>query len=81
MNRHFILRIESYDGRDTHIWCGDDERDFIYVVGCLDEYGHAEVVDCGYRSLEEAAQAGPEALPRPTPSTKPKDRSKGRRRA
>jgi hypothetical protein len=32
MDRHFILRIESYEGRDTHITCGDDERDFVYVV-------------------------------------------------
>ena len=63
-DRYFILRIDSYEGRDTHICCGDDERDFVYVVGSLDANGNADIVDCCYRSLEEAAQAWPEAMPR-----------------
>jgi hypothetical protein len=62
--RHFILRIESYEGRDTYIRCGDDERDFVYGVGRLDADGTAEIVDCGYRTFEEAAEAWPEARPK-----------------
>lgn len=62
-NRHFIVRIESYEGRDTHISCGDDQHDYLYVVGCLDAEGNAEIVDCGYRTFDEAAQAWPEARP------------------
>jgi hypothetical protein len=63
--RYFILRIDSFEGRDTHIHCGDDQRDFLYVVGCLDAKGNAEVLDCGYRSFDEAARAWPEARPLP----------------
>jgi hypothetical protein len=63
-DRYFILRIESYEGRDTHIQCGDDQRDFVYVVGCVDANGKAEVLDYGYRSFKEAARAWPEARPR-----------------
>jgi hypothetical protein len=66
-DRYFILRIDSFEGRDTHISCGDDRRDYLYIVGSLDEQGNAEVMDCGYRNFEEAAQAWPEARPASEP--------------
>ena len=59
--QYFITKIESYEGEDTFIRCGDDEHDFVYVVVSLDGTGSANVVDAGYRSREEAEQAWPEA--------------------
>jgi hypothetical protein len=37
--RHFSLRVDSYDGRGTHIWCGDGQREFIYVLGAWTQKG------------------------------------------
>ncbi len=61
--RHFIVRIESYEGRDTHLRCGDDdgEQDFLYCVVVVGNDGEAAIVDNGYRSHSEAAAAWPEA--------------------
>lgn len=63
VKRHFIVRIESYDGRDTHLRCGDDdgEQDFLYCVVVVGEEGGGTIVDNGYRSYDEAATAWPEA--------------------
>lgn len=57
MSRNFIVKIESFDGRDTFLHCGNDEQDFLYAVVNVDEMGRAEVVDSAYRSYEEAAEA------------------------
>ena len=63
--RLFIVRIESYQGRDTYVRCGDEAQDYLYAVGSLNADGNAEIVDCGSRSVEEAAEAWPEARPSP----------------
>jgi hypothetical protein len=77
MHRYFILRIDTFEGRDSYITCGDDQKDFIYVVGSLDAKGNAEILDCGYRSFDEAAQAWPEARPSGrTSTTSPRQRTK-----
>src|SRR2546428_2610 len=60
-NRLFILKIESYEGRDTHLLCGDGRQDFLYAVGCIDSEGNAELLDYGYRTFHEASRAWPEA--------------------
>jgi hypothetical protein len=59
--RHFIVKIESFDGRDTYLHCGDDNQDYLFAVVSVDADGRAEIVDSAYRSYEEAAATWPEA--------------------
>lgn len=59
-----IVRIESFEGRDTHLHCGNDEQDFLFCVVRIDSDGSAGIVDNGYRSHAEAAEAWPEAVAR-----------------
>lgn len=56
---HFILKLDSYDGEDTHLRCGDDAgvQDFLFCVIVTKGDGTAEIVDNGYRSEEELRQA------------------------
>ncbi len=61
MNSHHIVKIDSYDGRQTFLHCGDGIIDHLYCVMHVHEDGRAEIIDNGYRSLEEAAEAWPEA--------------------
>jgi len=62
MKRTFIVKIESFDGRDCFLHCGNDEQDFLYAVVSVDADGSAEIVDSAYRTYEEAAEAWPEAV-------------------
>jgi hypothetical protein len=62
MDRQFIVKIESFEGRDTYVRCGDDEQDYLYCVISADDDGEVEVVDNGYRSFTEAAKAWPDAM-------------------
>ncbi len=59
--RHFIVKIESFDGRDTFVHCGSGEQDYLFAVVSVDADGRAEIVDSAYRSFEEAAATWPEA--------------------
>ena len=62
MARQHILLIESFDGDDTHLHCGDDQQDYLFCVVVQDEGGRLEIVDSGYRSLAEATEAWPDAV-------------------
>jgi hypothetical protein len=67
-DKHVIVKLESYDGDDTHLHCGDDHQDFLDCIVTIDEQRNAEIVDNGYRSYGEAATTWPEAcasLPAP----------------
>ena len=66
VSRPIIIKIESYEGKDTYIRCGSVDQDFLFAVVQLNEVGSAEIVDGGYRSFEEAAKAWPEAANSPT---------------
>lgn len=68
--RCLILRIDSYEGDDTYIRCGDGEQDYLFAVVQLSAAGEAEIVDSGYRSFAEAARAWPEARPARTRNAK-----------
>jgi hypothetical protein len=61
--RHVVLKIESYEGQDTYLRCGDDQQDFLYAVIAVNPDGTAEVVDSSYRTLAEAFETWPEAKP------------------
>ena len=65
MQRQFIVKLESFDGDDTYVRCGDDQQDYLFCVINVDAEGHAEVVDSGYRSFDEAAKAWPDATGTP----------------
>jgi len=60
----FIVRIESYEGRDTFLRCGDDDQDFLFAIAVVAD-GYLTIVDNGYRTQKEALDAWPEASPIP----------------
>lgn len=51
----------EYEGKDTFVRCGSDQQDFLFAVVAIDD-GNAVIIDSGYRSLQEAADAWPEAV-------------------
>ena len=60
MGQQFIVKIESFDGRDTYLHCGNDHQDYLFCVVRVGDDG-ADIVDSGYRSFGEAAEAWPDA--------------------
>lgn len=61
MIRHVIVKIESFEGEDTHLRCGTEDQDFLFAVLSIDAQGNAEIIDSGYHSYEEAAASWPGA--------------------
>lgn len=61
--RYVIVKLESFEGNDTFLRCGDETRDYLFAVIAVEPDGTAEVVDSAYRSFGEAAAAWPEARP------------------
>ncbi|KAF0244569.1 MAG: hypothetical protein FD180_2387 [Planctomycetota bacterium] len=59
---HFVVKLESYEGKDTHLRCGDDDetQDYLFCVVVTKSDGTAEIVDTGYRSEDELRKAWPE---------------------
>jgi hypothetical protein len=62
--RLVIVRIESYEGRDTFMRCGDESQDYLFAIVSIHPDGAAEIIDSSYRTLDEAVEAWPEAAPR-----------------
>lgn len=62
MKKRYIVKIESYNGDESHIDCGIDEQDFLYAIIVVGKTG-AIIIDSGYRSVEEALKYWPEATP------------------
>ena len=60
--KYFMLKIESFEGQDTHVRCGNDDetQNFLYCVITTNQDGTADIVDSGYRSVEELQRAWPE---------------------
>jgi hypothetical protein len=61
MSRHFIVKIESFEGRDAYLQCGNNKQDYLFCIISIDDRGSTEIIDNGYRSFGEAANAWPEA--------------------
>lgn len=57
--KYFVLKLESFDGKDTFVHCGDIHQDFLFCVAVTDTDGTAAVVDSGYRNEGEAREAWP----------------------
>jgi len=66
MDRKVIVKLESFEGRDTFLHCGDDHQNFLFCIVGINNDGTAEVLDSAYRSYEEAAAGWPEAGTKPT---------------
>jgi hypothetical protein len=62
--RTAVVKLESFEGRDTFVRCGDDNQDHLFAVVSIYADGSAEIVDSAYRTLDEALKAWPEARPR-----------------
>lgn len=64
---YYVVRLDSYFGQETAMNCMDvageqcTERDFLFCVIRVGRDG-AEVSDYGYRTIEEARHAWPEAI-------------------
>jgi hypothetical protein len=67
--RYFIVKLDTFEGEDTAFYLlGADP---MWIVISTNQATGAEVVDCGYRSVKEAAEAWPEAV---VPERKPRGR-------
>lgn len=62
---HLIVKIDPYHGKDTYISCGligeeydTSEQPLFLIVDSIT----GSVLDCGYRSFQEAITAWPKAL-------------------
>jgi len=60
-NRYYILKLESYSGEYSSLQCDSEGNDFMYCI-CLVLDDHAEFIDYGYKSLEQAQSVWPEAI-------------------
>lgn len=69
-DRRVVLKLESYEGEDTFLRCGNDQQDYLFAIVAVDGDGAAEIVDNGYRTREEALAAWPEARPSSPPRRK-----------
>lgn len=56
----YVVRLDSFEGEDTYLRCGDDVQDHLFCIIVVTPEG-AEVVDSAYRSIAEAKAAWPEA--------------------
>lgn len=63
---HIVL-LDSYEGDDSFVRCGDSMQEYLYCIVSVASSGAAEIVDNGYRTIEEAVQAWPRAI-KPTVS-------------
>lgn len=61
MSQYYIVKIESFEGKDTFLHCGGDEHGVLYCIILVKPGAEAEIIDNGYMSYEEAAEAWPEA--------------------
>jgi len=61
--RYVIVKLESFEGRDAFVRCGDDTHDYLFMIVGVYPDGTAEVVDSAYRTFAEAVEVWPEARP------------------
>lgn len=59
----YIVKLESYSGECSSLQCdseGSDEDAMYCICAVLDD--HAEIIDYGYNSLEQAQEVWPDAI-------------------
>lgn len=68
--RYYVVKLATFEGEDTAFYLlGADPMWIVITAGPTG----ASIVDCGYRSLEEAREAWPEAVA-PVSRRRPRDR-------
>lgn len=60
---HYIVEISRLDGDDTTIYLEADSESVECLFAVVAIENGASIVDNGYRSIEEAKAAWPEAIP------------------
>jgi len=61
MRQLFVLRIDSYEGEDTFVRCGNEQQDHLFCIVSVGNDDTIEIVDSSYRSMSEALEAWPNA--------------------
>jgi len=56
MKKYFILKLDSYEGEGSSLTVDAEGSDCMYVVLNV-EGSSAEIVDCGYPTVEELLSA------------------------
>ena len=56
MKKHYILKIESYEGEESSLMVNANGLDAMYVVLVV-EGSSAEIVDWGYETVEQLLEA------------------------
>ena len=56
MKKYYILKLDSYEGDESSLTVDADGADSMYVVLCV-EGSSAEIVDCGYPSVDDLLAA------------------------
>jgi len=56
----YLLRLDSYEGADTFLHCGNAKQDHLYCIVTRSKKGEFEIIDNGYRTKQEALAAWPE---------------------
>lgn len=59
--KYYIVKLESYDGECSSLQCDSDGSDGMYCI-CLVLDDHAEIIDYGYNSIEQAQEVWPDAI-------------------
>lgn len=54
--KHYIIRIDSYEGEGSSLFVNAGGEDGMYVVLCV-EGKSAEIVDWGYPTVDELLEA------------------------
>ena len=56
MKKYYILRIDSYSGKQSFLLCNSGSENFMYAVLLVDEE-NAEIIDMGYSSKAKLVEA------------------------
>ena len=56
MKKHYILKIDSYEGEESSLMVNANGSDAMYVVLVV-EGSSAEIVDWGYETVEQLLEA------------------------
>lgn len=56
----YVLRLDSYEGTDTFLHCGNEKQDHLYCIVTHSKNGELEIIDNGYRTQQAALAAWPE---------------------
>ena len=56
MKKHYILKIDSYEGEESSLMVNANGLDAMYVVLIVEEQS-AEIVDWGYSTVEDLLAA------------------------